>query len=132
MASHGLVEIAVGNGEDVAMLPLQSLIDLERICDLANSFVQVTVAASQRNVPRALLGEFAFFADLSKLDQERFLSEFADAVVESIRLGDPRPAAFLVGAYRTAVDNPAPSNPLFSGQVSAEVEMALASKLAVR
>jgi hypothetical protein len=132
MASHGVVKIATGTGEDVVMLPLRALLDLEQVCDLAHSFVQMTVAASQPNVPRALLGDYAFFADLLIEDQKRFLSEFADAVMESIRLGNPKPAAFLVNAYQVAAGQLDATNPLFNGFVSGDVKSALASRLATR
>jgi hypothetical protein len=132
LATRGLVEIMTGGENTVAMLPWQSLIDMESVLDCANSFIQLTMVAGRSDIPRALLGGVAFFADLSSEDQERFLSDFAEALAESIRLGDPRPATFLVDGYRIASGNQTLSNPIFSGEVSEEVRLLLASKLPVR
>ena len=132
MASHGVVEVMTGGEDNVAMIPWQSLVDLRSVLDLARSFVEVTVAIGHPNIPRALLGEFAFILDLHREDRDRFLGEFGEAVAESIRLGDPRPAAFLTDAYRYAAGNPAPKNPMFSGEVSEDVDEVLASKLSRR
>ena len=78
LATHGIVEVRTGGDEDVAMLPLGHLRELGLLQAQLQMFVKVTIAAGQTGVPRSLLEEVAFVADLSKADRERFLEDFAE------------------------------------------------------
>jgi hypothetical protein len=129
LASRGVVEIITGEDDGVAMLPWRAYVNLRRVLDYAAGFVQLSVAAEHPDTPRALLGDYAFFADFDQGDRVRFMEAFGEAVAESIRLGDPRPVAFLIDAYRTVAKGFTVSSEVFSGEMSPEVEERLSAKV---
>ena len=129
LASQGVVEVITGGADDVAMLPWRSLVGLDSILDYAEAFVQMHSVAQHPDVPRALLGEYAFFADLSSEDRSRFLSDFGEALAGSIQAGDPSSARVLVNSYRTATSHPRTTSSAFNGEFGKEVDAVLASRV---
>jgi hypothetical protein len=130
MATREIVEIITGGDDDVVMLPRQFLVEMERVQHLCEMFVRLTTTAEMPHIPRVLLGEAAFVADLPSLDRKRFLSEFAEAIGESLSTRDPKPAEFLLSAYRHATNVTNTDNPMFSGAVEADAEEAFAAHVA--
>ena len=130
MATRGVVEIRTGGPEDVAMLPLSQLLETQKVQHQFQLFLKSTVALKNPDVPRALLGDVAFVVDLSIDDRERFLDDFAEALVVSIQRGDHRPASFVFEGYKNAATHSLTGSPTFSGEFGVEVEEALRDHIA--
>ena len=132
LAQRELVEVLTSGDDNVAMLPWRILMDREQLLDYAEAFVQVTSAINRPDVPRALLGDFAFLVDLGADDQTRFVDAFGEALAESIRTRDSRPVEFLVGVYRNVTSGPQVSSPVFSGDLDEDIKATLADRVPLR
>ncbi len=129
MATRGIVEVRMsGEDNDVVMLPRKSLVGMEKVQLYSELYLRVSIAARFSRLPRALLGEVAFFLDLEAEERDRFLTDFAEAVGESIRTNDPRPAEFIFNAYRNAPNVTVPDIQMFSGEYGKDAEQALADR----
>jgi hypothetical protein len=132
LASRELVEVITGGDDDVAMLPWRSLVDIELVFDYAAAFIKVITAAQHTDIPRALLGDYAFFADLDSEDQQRFLGAFGEALAGSIRDWDPSSVRILINSYRTVLSLPPTNSSAFNGEFGDEVDAVLATRVPIR
>jgi hypothetical protein len=131
LAMHGVVEVRTGGDDDVAMLPWRQFHEMGKILELMKLFMRV-VLAEPHHLPRALLGDAAFVADLTPDERQQFLEDFAEALNESERINDHRPASYVLDVYRKSSAAPPSRNPMFRGELPAEVGDALAAHVAAR
>ena len=81
---------------------------------------------------RALLGDATFVADLTPDERQPFLEDFAEALNESERINDHRPASYVSDIYRKASVAPLSRNATFRRDLADEVGDALAAHRAER
>ena len=131
LAMQGLVEVRTGGDDDVAMLPWRQFHEMGEILELMKVFIRVALA-EPHDLPRALLGDAAFVADLTPDERQQFLEDFAEALNESERINDHRPASYVLDVYRKSSVAPPSRNPTFRGELPDEVGDALAAHIAAR
>lgn len=125
VAAHGVVGEDDGEAE---VVPYRVYAKLRQVLDYAAGLIAL---GHGETASIGGAGDYAFYAGLGASDRTRFMEAFGEAVAESIRLEDPRPAEFLVNAYRSGATG-AVTSAAFSGEMSPEVEEWLGAKIARR
>lgn len=126
------VEVVMGSGrENLLLCPTSSWAERDEIDTLAHLYVLATVAArSTVPLPAVALGEIAFLATWSDVEQGRFCEAFAEALDETLRTHDPRPAREFVKAMASA--DPTSASPTITGHVSGEAAHAAERRFGLR
>lgn len=130
-AAEGPVEILRGAGEEPLLLLSQRLVKAHaEVQELAEVFVRAVVELQRADPSAAVLGEVGYVADWAPEDRQLFLVDFAEAVAESLRTGDPAPARGFVAVMERA-DRPVSRRDL-RGEISEEAHDAVIRRLGER